>query len=335
MNDRATLRAIVLVGGEGTRLRPLTLTRPKQMLPILGITMLEHVLAHLREHGVREAVLALGYKPDVFLRAFPDGRAAGVRLHYAVESSPLDTAGAIRFAAAEAGFDGDRLLVANGDVETDLDIGALVSFHESNNAEATISLHQVDDPSAFGVVPTDGHGRVLAFVEKPTREDAPTDWINAGTYLLEPEALRRIPLGERRSIERVTFPAIAAEGRLYGFAWPGRWIDAGTPASYIRAQLALLEGGASFVGPGVRVDPSARVERSVIGRDGIIGPGAVVRDSVLLPRVVVGANATIEESALGEAVTVGDGACIRGLSVLGDGESVAAADTLDGVRRPS
>ncbi len=326
------MRAVVLVGGEGTRLRPLTLTRPKQMLPVLGERMLERVLRALARHGITEAVLSLGYRPDAFLRAFPTGWAGGVRLRYAVEDSPLDTAGAIRFAAWEASYDEERLVVVNGDILTDLDIGALLRFHDERGAEATLSLHQVDDPSAFGVVPTDSDGRVLEFVEKPERELAPTDWINAGTYVLEPAALARIPLGERVSIERVTFPAIAAEGRLFGFKWNGQWVDAGTPESYRTSQLGFLDGPAGrWCGPGTIL--SGAVVGSVVGGFGRIELGASVRDSVLLPRVTVGAMAQVSTSVLGEGVVVGDGARIDD-SVLGDGVVVAAGERLQGVRRP-
>ena len=187
-HDDQVMKAVVLVGGEGTRLRPLTLSAPKQMLPIVGVPMIERVLGHLASHGIEEAVLSLGYLPDAFLEAYPDGRVAGMGLTYAVEPEPLDTAGAVRFAATFAGID-ETFVVVNGDVLTDLDLTTLVAFHRERGAEGTIALHPVADPSAFGVVPTDDHGRVLAFVEKPPRDEAPTNEINAGTYVLEPSVL--------------------------------------------------------------------------------------------------------------------------------------------------
>ena len=171
------------------------------MLPILHRPMIEHVLEHLAMYGVEEAVLSMGYRPDAFIDAWPDGLCAGVKLHYAVESEPLDTAGAIRFAARDAGIAADRFLVVNGDVLTDLDIGALIAFHDGHDAEGTIALHRVEDPSAFGVVPTDDDGRVLAFVEKPPRGKAPTDLINAGTYVLEPRRPRPDP-GWSQGVDR-------------------------------------------------------------------------------------------------------------------------------------
>ncbi|HZQ57946.1 MAG TPA: nucleotidyltransferase family protein, partial [Acidimicrobiales bacterium] len=179
------MRAVVLVGGEGTRLRPLTYAVPKQMLPVAEVPLIERVLTHLVAHGVSDVVLSLGYRPDAFIEAFPDGTCAGASLAYAVEEQPLDTAGAIRYAAEVAGV-AETFLVFNGDVLSDLDITALIAFHRDRGAEATIALTPVEDPSAFGVVPTAPDGRVQAFIEKPAPGTAPTNLINAGAYVLEP-----------------------------------------------------------------------------------------------------------------------------------------------------
>src|ERR1700738_2589660 len=177
------------------------------MLPVAGRPMIERGVTHLAKHGVDEVVLSLGYRPDAFLAAYPDGRCAGVRLTYAVEPQPLDTGGAIAFAARYAGID-ERFVVVNGDVLTDLDVSALLAFHRDRGAAATISLVAVEDPSRYGVVPTEENGRVVGFIEKPPPGEAPTNMINAGTYVLEPEVLDRIPPGGRVSIERETFPAL-------------------------------------------------------------------------------------------------------------------------------
>ncbi|MBV8462879.1 MAG: nucleotidyltransferase family protein, partial [Acidimicrobiales bacterium] len=197
------MRAVVLVGGEGTRLRPLTLTVPKQMLPVAEQPMIERVLGQLARHGVSEAVLSLGYKPDAFINAYPQGTVGDVRVTYAVEPEPRDTAGAIRFAATQAGID-DTFVAVNGDVLTDIDIGSLVELHRQRAAAATIALTPVEDPSAFGVVPTDEEGRVTAFIEKPPRDEAPTNLINAGIYVLEPSVLDLVAPDVRVSIERET-----------------------------------------------------------------------------------------------------------------------------------
>lgn len=317
------MKAVVLVGGEGTRLRPLTLTKPKQMLPVGGRPMIERVLEWLAGHGVDEAVLSLGYRPDAFLKAYPEGETCGIRLRYAVEESPLDTAGAIRFAATEDGVD-STFVVVNGDVLTDIDVTALVAFHRDRRAEATIALTPVEDPSAFGVVPTDEDGRVLAFIEKPPAGQAPTNLINAGTYVLEPSVLERIPGGRRVSIERETFPALVAEGRLYALGSASRWLDAGTPATYLAANLAYAPSG-----------PAAdHASGSIVGEDVTIRSGAVVERSVLMDGAVIGAGAVVQDSIVGAGARVGDGARIRNLSVLGDGYVVEAGAELSEARLP-
>ena len=208
------MRAVVLVGGFGTRLRPLTASIPKPMLPVGHVPIIERLVVNLARGGVTEVTLALGFKPEPFIEAFPDGECAGVTLRYAVEPEPLDTAGAIRFAATEAGID-STFVVANGDVLTDLDVSSLVEFHRGRGAEASIHLIGVPDPSAFGVVALDVAGRVERFVEKPAPGTAPSNLINAGTYVLEPSVLARIPAGQKVSIERATFPAVVADGGLY------------------------------------------------------------------------------------------------------------------------
>lgn len=319
------MRAVVLVGGFGTRLRPLTFTTPKQMLPIIHKPMIEHVLEHLADHGITDAVLSMGYRPDAFVDAYPNGSCAGVEVHYAVEPEPLDTAGAIRFAALDAGID-ERFLVVNGDVLTDLDVNALIDFHEAHGAEGTIALHRVDDPSAFGVVPTDAQGRVEAFVEKPPRDEAPTDLINAGTYVLEPSVLGRIAGDRKVSIEREVFPAMVADGTLYAMDGHTYWIDTGTPAKYLQAQIDLLRGerGEKVQGvhPGARIDEGAIVARSVVGVGAHVAAGAEVRGSILLPSSSIGAHAVVERAIVGPGATVGERARVDDLAVLGDGAVV-------------
>jgi mannose-1-phosphate guanylyltransferase len=334
------MRAVVLVGGFGTRLRPLTLTTPKQMLPVAGRPMIEGVLEHLRRHGVDEVVLSLGYRPDAFTDAYPDAVCAGVRLVYAVEPEPLDTAGAIAFAARADGID-ERFLVVNGDVLTDLDLSALIERHERAGAEGTIALTKVDDPSHFGVVPTDETGRVLAFVEKPPRDEAPTDLINAGYYVLEPSVLDRVPEGRRVNIERETFPAMVADGTLYAWADDAYWLDVGTPERYLQASLDLLGGlraggpaGGVVVGDGAVVDPAATVSRSAVGAGCRIAAGATVSDSVLLDGAVVEEGATVRGSVVGADAVVAAGCTVEGLSVLGDCVRTTPGDTLVRVRIP-
>ncbi|MDE3204342.1 MAG: NDP-sugar synthase [Acidobacteriota bacterium] len=317
------MKAVVLVGGEGTRLRPLTLTVPKQMLPVGGRPMIERVLEWLAVHGVEEAVLSLGYRPDAFLQAYPRGEACGVRLVYAVEDSPLDTAGAIRFAALQGGVS-ERFVVVNGDVLTDLDVSGLVRFHHERRAEASIALTPVDDPSRYGVVPTDERGQVLAFIEKPPPGQAPTNLINAGTYVLEPSVLDRIPSGRKVSIERETFPEMVSEGRLYALGSDAAWLDAGTPATLLAANLAYAP-----LGP-----PHAGVTASVVADDASVAPGAVVQRSVVMAGAVIEAGAEVADSLVGPGARIGAGARVTGCSVIGQGYAVEPGAELSEARLP-
>jgi mannose-1-phosphate guanylyltransferase len=324
------MKAVVLVGGEGTRLRPLTLTIPKQMLPIGRRPMIERVLENLARHGIDEAVLSLGYRPDAFIEAYPDSRCAGVTLSYAVEAEPLDTAGAVRFAALDAGLD-ETFVVVNGDVITDLDVSELVDFHRDRAAGMTIALTPVDDPSAFGVVSTDESGRVVAFVEKPSADEAPSNLINAGTYVVEPSVLGRIPGGKRVSIERETFPALVAEGCLYALASEANWLDAGTPAAYLEANLGYVADpdGSCRLGDG------AVVKESVVGSKVSFGPGSWVENSVLLNCASVGEGAEVCSSIVGPGATIGARSVVASLSVIGEGFAVEPGARLAGQRLPS
>jgi mannose-1-phosphate guanylyltransferase len=308
------------VGGFGTRLRPLTTTIPKQMLPIVDRPMIECVLTELAEHGVDDAILSLGYRPDAFIAAYPDDVCAGVRLHYAVEAEPLDTAGAVLFAAREGSID-STFLVVNGDVLTDLDISALWRLHHERGAEGTIALTPVDDPSRYGVVPTDDDGRVLAFIEKPAADEAPSNWINAGTYVLEPGVLDRIPSGRRVSIERETFPAMVEDRSLFALQSDAYWVDAGTPGTYLQAQLDLVDGvrgdARRAISATAAIDPDAFVEHSVVMDGATIGASAQVSGSAILPGASIEPGAVIDRSIVGPGSSVGSGARLEALTVTG------------------
>src|SRR5262245_4743145 len=339
------MKAVVLVGGEGTRLRPLTYSTPKPLLPIANRAFLDRQLEWLAAHGVDEVVLSLGYLPDAFEAHFAS-RPAPVRIRFAVEDEPLGTAGAIRFAA-----DGiaERFLVCNGDVLTALDLGALVAFHEASGAEATIALTEVDDPSSFGVVPTRVDGEVVAFVEKPTPGKAPSKWVNAGTYVLEPSVLDRIPPRLMVSVERETFPRMLDEpGRLYAMQSSAYWIDIGAPEQYVRAHLDVLGGAlgaparssrvgepgvwacgtfdlapdASLVPPvvlgeGVVVEAGARVQSSTLAAGGRVGAGARVLRSVLHEGATIASEAEVADSVIGAGAHVGTAARVGARTVVG------------------
>jgi mannose-1-phosphate guanylyltransferase len=321
------VKAIILVGGEGTRLRPLTYSAPKQLLPVLGMTMLERVTGHLARHGVTEAILSLGYLPDLFVVAFPSSTVAGVPVSYAVEPEPLDTAGAIRFAALHGGVD-STFIVVNADVITDFDITSLVDFHRLRAAEATIALHPVLDPSRFGVVPTDDTGRVIEFVEKPPRESAPTNEINAGIYVMEPSVIDRIKPNVRVSVERETFPAMAADGNLYALSQDAYWLDAGTPEAYLLAHGDILSGrreadvspvivAGSWIHDDAEVDPAATVMGSSVERGCRVGRGALVEASVLMAGASVEPGARVSGSILGPRSIVRSGAVLGPTCVVG------------------
>jgi mannose-1-phosphate guanylyltransferase len=361
------VRAVVLVGGEGTRLRPLTFTTPKQLLPVAGVPMLERVIAQLAGHGVHDVVLSLGYQPDAFLAAYPEGTVAGLPVTYAVEPEPLDTAGAIRFAADFADArdpQGGTLLVLNGDVLSDADISALIEAHRRSGAAATIGLTPVEDPSRYGVVPTDDKGRVLEFVEKPPAGTAPTNMANAGIYVLETEVLERIPSGRRVSVERDTFPLLAAEGLLFAYPSDAYWLDTGTPASYLQAQRDLLDGSrgtvpaqgakevnsgvwvlgearldgavgpASLIGDGGIVEAGATVVASVIGAGAVVCSGALIERSVLLPGAQVESGARVSDSVLGNRSRVGAGAFLAEETLIGDDAEIPPGEQLTGGRVP-
>jgi mannose-1-phosphate guanylyltransferase len=331
------VKALVLVGGFGTRLRPLTLATPKQMLPIAGYTMIEWVVDRLNGHGIDEVILSLGYRPDAFLEAFPSGLISGLPFRIAIEPEPRGTAGAVRFAADETGLD-DTFLVLNGDVLTDLNLTDLIAFHRKCGGEATIALQPVDDPSRFGVVPTDCNGRVLEFVEKPPPGTAPTNNINAGTYVLEPSFLDRIPQHREVSIERETFPELVRDRQLFAMTADSYWLDTGTPEQYLEANIDIVSGRRRV--PGIEavqgeVSLSATVTDSFIGPGTRVGPNVVVRGSVIMDDCVVGAGAIIENSILAHGVVIGGQTRLRNHCVIGRNETVPPGLSLDGVRQPA
>ena len=359
------MKAVVLVGGAGTRLRPLTYTTPKPLLPIANIPFVERQLDWLAAYGVDEAVLSLGYLPDAFTRHFADERHGDMKLRFVVEHEPLGTAGGIRFAAEGIN---ERLIVCNGDVLTDLDLSAFVAFHEARGAEATISLTRVDDPSAFGVVPTRADGEVIAFVEKPPRDQAPTNWINAGTYVLEPAALAAIPPRLNVSIERETFPRMLERpGRLYAMRSSGYWLDIGTPDKYLEAHDDALAGrlgappapGARETAPGVwmqgdvdvdpsaeivapvllgagaRVEKGARVHASVVGAATVVEANAVIDRAVLHARVRVAAGARVQTSIVGPDAVLEADCTLEAEAIIGAGVTIGRGSHLAGDRVPS
>jgi mannose-1-phosphate guanylyltransferase len=327
------MQAIVLVGGEGTRLRPLTEKVPKPALTLVDRPFLAYMIEWLAGHGVTEVVLACGFLPAVLRTALADEEErAGARIRYVTEPEPLGTAGAIRFAADSLGEElDDRFLALNGDVLTDLDLGALVSAHGEWGAAATIGLHPVEDSSAFGLVRREERGRVLEFLEKTGRVE-PGE-VNAGMYVLERSVLELIPAGKNVSIERDVFPRLVGAG-LHGLLLDGYWVDIGTPERYLEASWDILEGRVATrvepTSPGVLVDPSAELgEGAALGPRAVVGPGcrvaagAEIVDSVLLDGCEVGEGARVVGSILSPGAAVAPGSVVEGL-VAGEGERVPA-----------
>lgn len=344
------MRAIVLVGGEGTRLRPLTLRTPKQLVPVLNRPLLEHLLLHLKHHGVTAVTLAMTRRSEAVRVAFEDGARLGVAIDYAYEETPLGSGGAI--ASVAAGWD-ETFLVCNGDIITDLDVAAFIAAHRARASELSIALHEVDDPTAFGVVALDGDRRITRFVEKPAIEDAPSRWINAGFWLFEPALLREMDPTTFNRVEDALFPALAAAGRaIHGFHHERYWIDVGNPDAYRRSNLDLL-GGAGGALPsrwpvsgvaaeGAVVDPSARIAapaligagtrldaRSTVEGPAVVGERCILRESatvflsVVWDDVTVGAGARVLDSVVASGAAIGAGATVEG-AVVGHGATVVA-----------
>jgi len=326
------MQAVVLVGGEGTRLRPLTNDVPKPALTLVDRPFLAYMVEWLAAHGVTEAVLACGFLPDVLREALGDGEHAGVRLTYVAEPERRGTAGAIRFAAEALGDDlDDRFLALNGDVLADLDLSALVWAHRERGARATIGLHPVEDSAAYGLVSVAADGAVTDFVEK-TGAPVPGE-VNAGAYVLERSVLDLIPPGREVSIEREVFPRLVGEG-LGALRLDGYWMDIGTPERYLQASWDILEGRVATrvrpTAPGLLVGAEAEIDAAaVVGPRAVVAPGCrlaagvQVQDSVLLDGCSIGAGARVSGSVLGPGVTVEAGAEVDG-AVVGRDERVPA-----------
>ncbi|GAA2496018.1 NDP-sugar synthase [Streptomyces thermolineatus] len=334
--------AILLVGGKGTRLRPLTVHTPKPMVPAAGVPFLSHQLARAREAGVEHIVFATSYLAEVFEPYFGDGSALGLHLEYVTEEEPLGTGGAIRNAAERlTGAPGDPVLVFNGDILTGLDIRALVDTHTGSGADVSLHLTRVEDPRAFGLVPTDPTGRVTAFLEKPqTPEEIVTDQINAGAYVFDRAVIDAIPTGRPVSVERETFPGLLRDGaHLQGMVDSTYWLDLGTPQAFVRGSADLVLGrapspavpgrcGDSLVLDGADVAPDAKLAGgTVVGPGAVVGAGARIDGSAILDGAVVEPGARIVDSLVGARARIGARTVVRD-AVVGDGAVVGADNEL-------
>lgn len=341
------MEAILLVGGKGTRLRPLTVSTPKPMLPVAGVPFTAHQIARARAAGVTRVVLGTSYRAEVFSQYFGDGESLGVALRYMVEDEPLGTGGAIRHAASEltCGPD-DPVLIFNGDVLSGLDIAALVQRHVQADADVTLYLTRVADPRPFGLVPTDAQGRVTAFLEKPqTPAEIVTDQINAGCYVFRRSVIDSIPAGRPVSVERETFPGLLSGGAtVLGVVDEAYWLDLGTPLAFVKGSCELVTGlisspalpgptGEALVLPGATVAPDARVTGgSTIGEGCEVAPGALVDGAVVLPGARIGRGSVVRGSVIGAGAVVGEDVVLEEV-VVGDGATIGNRnELLSGVR---
>ena len=338
---RTDVDAVVLVGGKGTRLRPLTLSAPKPMLPTAGVPFLEHQLSRIRAAGIEHIVLGTSYKAETFTEYFGDGSDFGLSIEYLVEDEPLGTGGAIRNVASA--LQADTVMVFNGDILSGVDLGALLDTHTGNDADVTLHLVKVPDPRAFGSVPTDADGRVQAFLEKT--DNPPTDQINAGCYVFKRSVLEAIPAGRVVSVERETFPGLLASGaRVFGHVDTSYWLDLGTPAAFVKGSADLVTGiaptdalpgpvGAGLVLDGATVAADARiVGGATIGRAVEVGAGAVVDAAVVFDGASIGAGAQVSRSVIGTGARIGAGSVIAD-AVIGDGAVIGdRCELINGVR---
>jgi len=338
----------MLVGGFGTRLRPLTLTMPKPMLPLVNIPFLEIELLHLKQYGVDEVILSTGYLPAIFDEYFGDGSRLGLKLVHVTEDEPLGTCGAIKNVREHLGD--EPVIVCNGDILTDLDIDALVAFHDSAGAVVTITLTPVEDPTAYGLVPLDEKGRIQEFLEKPSWDQVVTNMINAGTYVLDPKVLDQVPAGENYSFERQLFPDLLEQGEpMFGFPSDCYWLDLGTPEKYLAAHHDILDGeievavrgkdrggrvtvgegaqihetahlhGPVLIGDGVKVGPGAKIiAKSCLGNGVTVAAEAKVEGSIILDGAIIGERCVVENSIVGRHTVLGAGCHVADCSVLGD-----------------
>jgi mannose-1-phosphate guanylyltransferase len=348
MKAKKPTQAVVLVGGEGTRLRPLTYTTVKAMVPVLNKPFIHYAICHLNSHSVNEIILAMGYKPDSIKNYFEKTGGIGTNLVYSMEQVPLGTAGAVKNAAKYITKD-DAFFVINGDILTDLDLTEMLNFHKNKRAKVTIALTPVDDPTQFGVVELDGQQRVTRFLEKPSQQEVTSNLINAGTYILEPEILARIPPGKKFMFERDVFPQLIADREpIYGYSANAYWIDIGIPEKYLRLNHDLLLDKchpinfqaetiylntlsvypqAGLYGP-VVIDKGCTIGKnvqikgpSVIGSECNIGNDAIIEGSVLWTKVMVGERATIKNCIICNDMYVENNAHIENIVI---GKNTAA-----------
>jgi mannose-1-phosphate guanylyltransferase/phosphomannomutase len=329
------MKAVIIAGGLGTRLRPLTYNIPKPIVPVANLPFVLHQIEILRMHGIDEIILNLHYLSDEIKEILDDGKQFGIKIRYSVEGHPLGTAGAVK--NAEEYFDAGPMVIFNGDILTDINISQIIDFHKKKKARVTLTLSRVKDPTAYGLILTDREGKVTHFVEKPSWEQlanyakfGPTDTINAGIYVVDPAIFKDVPKGIEYSFERQLFPALLAKGEpIYGFVSDRYWIDIGNPIQYRQAHEAILRGevavkiygtrtdGRIWIGEKSRIEKTAKlIGPAIIGRGVSIGADTRIKDyTVLGDEVSVGRECVLEHAIVWKGTKIGDHATLNGCIV--------------------
>jgi mannose-1-phosphate guanylyltransferase len=361
--EHTKLKGVILAGGKGTRMSPLTNLTPKPMLPLINKPFMEYFITRLKSFGVNEIILSTGYLPDFFNSYFGDGSKFGVKLICVTESAPLGTCGAVK--NAEKYLGNEAFMVFNGDVLTTLNLKNMISFHKSKKADITISLSPVEDPTAYGLVPVDKDSRVKEFLEKPSMEEISTNLINAGTYIIEPHIMGHVPAGENYSFERGLFPKILKLGyRIFGFATNDYWLDVGTPEKYMSAHMDILDRKVPFdfpykkvysniyigdgteytkdnlitgpvvVGENTKIGTDAKLlPLTVVGSNCVISSGTSISESLIFDGCIIGKNCIIRNSIVGKNVKISDNVKIERGSIIGDNSTIEENNLLkNGIR---
>ncbi len=352
------MKAVILVGGEGTRLRPITSLNPKPMLPLVNKPFIENFILWLKSHRIKDIIFSTGYLPEIFKNYFGDGGDFGLKLIYIKEESPLGTCGGVK--NVESYLGSSRFMVFNGDILSSLDLTDMIAFHEKKKADITIALTPVEDPSCYGLVPVDDEGKVKQFLEKPSQEEITTNLINAGIYIIEPHMMSMVPSARKYSFERGLFPIALNEGyKIYGYVSNSYWLDIGTPEKYLTAHYDILNRRVNFrfpykeimeniyIGKGSKylknnfvsgpvvmgrrteIEKGTRImPLTVIGDDCVISGGTEISESIIFNNCRIGKNCIIKKSIISNNVVIGSNVIIEDFSVIGDNSRVEKDNVL-------
>ncbi len=353
------MKAVILVGGEGTRLRPVTFLNPKPMLPLAGMPFMENFVLWIKSHGIKDIIFSAGYMSEVFKNYFGDGERFGLNIKFVEEKVPLDTCGGVK--NVEKYLGSDSFMVFNGDILSSINLTEMIAFHNGKKADITISLTSVEDPTAYGLVPVDVEGRVLKFLEKPGQDEIITDLINAGVYIIEPHVMKMVPEGKRYSFERQLFPDVLEKGyRIFGYESSSYWIDVGTPRKYLMANWDVLLKKVSFrfpykevmeniyigkdseysksnfisgpvvIGERTKIEKDAKImPLTVIGNDCSLSAEAEISESVIFNNCKIDGQSYIEKAIISNNVSIGNNVIVKDYSVVGDNSIIKSNNMLE------